>query len=74
MPVANKRDGFHRASYAGFFVCFPGGGIGVRCILVHSTFWKSPMAVPGAHQKELRFTVAYPIANRSHVNALEIRW
>jgi hypothetical protein len=31
------------------------------------------MAVPGAHQKELRFTAAYPITHHSHVDALEIR-
>ena len=72
MPVANKRDGFHRAAYAGFFVRFPGGGVGVGCIPVHPAFWKSPMAVPGAHQKELRFAAAYPITHRSHVNALQI--
>src|SRR5271166_5144634 len=73
MPVGKKGGGFHRASYASLFVCFPCSGIGVSCILVHPTFWKSPMAVPGAHQKELRFTVAYSIAHRRHVNALKIR-
>jgi len=58
MQVGKKGDGFHGAFYASFFVCFPCGGVGVGCILIDSAFWKSPLTVPGAHQKELQFTAA----------------
>jgi hypothetical protein len=68
MFSSEARQGFGSSATMGF----PCGGVGVGCILVHSTFWKSPSPVPGAHQKKLRFTAAYPITHRSHMNALEI--
>lgn len=71
MAVGTKRNVLHPASHTRFFIGFPRGGIGVGCILIHSTFGKRPMTVSGAHQEELRFPVAYPIADRSHVNARE---
>ncbi len=74
MPVGMKGEGLHGSSYASFFVGFPRGGVGVGCVLVHSAFWESPMAVPGAHQEEFRFPVAYSITHRSHVNALDLKW
>ena len=58
MPVANKRNGFHGSFHARFFVGLPCGRIGIAGILSDSAFWESPMAVPGADQKEFQLSVA----------------
>ena len=63
----------HPATDPGFLIGFPCGGIGVGSILIDPTFGKRPVAISGAHQEELGFTVAQPITDRGHVNAPEIR-
>src|SRR5208337_768709 len=72
MQVGNKRRALHPSRYPGFFIGFPGGGIGIGCVVIDGALGKGPMAVPGAHQEELQFTAAHPITHGCYVNSLGI--
>jgi hypothetical protein len=70
MTISDKWDALHRAVYAGLFVSFAGGGIGVSGVLIHSTFGKSPVAIPGADQQEFQFAIAQPITHGGDVHTI----
>jgi hypothetical protein len=72
MTVGDKRHTLYGADYAGFLIGFTGGGIGGRRVVVHTTLGKCPVAVSGAHQKELELTLPQPVTDGGDMQAFKI--
>jgi len=70
MQVGNERGRLHPALDSSLFIGFPCGSFGVACILIDTALWKSPMAVPSAHQKEFQFTASHPVTHGGNMNSL----
>ncbi len=73
MTVRNEWKRFDRSFYPGFLARFPGGGSAIGFASVYAPFRESPMAILGADQQKLQFTVAQSITDRGYMNSDAIR-